>query len=145
MTLVLDAEAPGRPLVSFWYASKRASVPEPLTAIGLAGSSNRLPWRDRANCAAMGSAGDVWCMGDPGAGEPDKEDPGLRVRMSEAMGSSRDNIGVDVDAGTLQSNKYENVFSLGDSSSLPTSKVSFITCEEEIFDWTAWYRELDAE
>ena len=32
---------------------------------------------------------------------------------------------VDVNAGTLQSTKYENVFSLGDASSLPTSKVSF--------------------
>jgi len=31
---------------------------------------------------------------------------------------------VDVDAGTLQHKKYENVFSLGDASSLPTSKVS---------------------
>jgi sulfide:quinone oxidoreductase len=31
---------------------------------------------------------------------------------------------VDVDQGTLQHKKYENVFSLGDSSSLPTSKVS---------------------
>ena len=31
---------------------------------------------------------------------------------------------VDVDQGTLQHKKYENVFSLGDASSLPTSKVS---------------------
>lgn len=30
---------------------------------------------------------------------------------------------VDVDQGTLQHKKYENVFSLGDASSLPTSKV----------------------
>jgi sulfide:quinone oxidoreductase len=31
---------------------------------------------------------------------------------------------VNVDQGTLQHKKYENVFSLGDASSLPTSKVS---------------------
>ena len=31
---------------------------------------------------------------------------------------------VDVDQGSLQHKKYENVFSLGDASSLPTSKVS---------------------
>lgn len=31
---------------------------------------------------------------------------------------------VDVDQGSLQHKKFENVFSLGDSSSLPTSKVS---------------------
>ncbi|WVQ80979.1 hypothetical protein IAT38_003086 [Cryptococcus sp. DSM 104549] len=31
---------------------------------------------------------------------------------------------VDVDQGTLQHKKYENVFSLGDSSSLPTSKTA---------------------
>lgn len=31
---------------------------------------------------------------------------------------------VDVHQGTLQSTKYDNVFSLGDASSLPTSKVS---------------------
>lgn len=31
---------------------------------------------------------------------------------------------VDVNAGTLQSTKYENVFSLGDASSLPTSKTA---------------------
>jgi NADPH-dependent 2,4-dienoyl-CoA reductase/sulfur reductase-like enzyme len=31
---------------------------------------------------------------------------------------------VDVDQGTLQHKKYENVFSLGDASSLPTSKAS---------------------
>ena len=30
---------------------------------------------------------------------------------------------VDVDQGTLQHKKFDNVFSLGDSSSLPTSKV----------------------
>jgi NADPH-dependent 2,4-dienoyl-CoA reductase/sulfur reductase-like enzyme len=30
---------------------------------------------------------------------------------------------VDVDQGTLQHKKYDNVFSLGDASSLPTSKV----------------------
>ncbi len=30
---------------------------------------------------------------------------------------------VDVDQGTLQHKKFENVFSLGDCSSLPTSKV----------------------
>jgi NADPH-dependent 2,4-dienoyl-CoA reductase/sulfur reductase-like enzyme len=30
---------------------------------------------------------------------------------------------VAVDQGTLQHQKYENVFSLGDASSLPTSKV----------------------
>ncbi len=30
---------------------------------------------------------------------------------------------VDVDAGTLRHKTYENVFSLGDASSLPTSKV----------------------
>ena len=33
---------------------------------------------------------------------------------------------VDVDPATLQSGKYENVFSLGDASSLPSSKVSFL-------------------
>jgi len=32
---------------------------------------------------------------------------------------------VDVDQGTLQHKKYENIFSLGDASSLPTSKVSY--------------------
>lgn len=32
---------------------------------------------------------------------------------------------VDVNQGSLQHKKYENVFSLGDASSLPTSKVSF--------------------
>ena len=32
---------------------------------------------------------------------------------------------VDVNQGTLQHKKYENIFSLGDASSLPTSKVSF--------------------
>lgn len=31
---------------------------------------------------------------------------------------------VDVDQGTLQHKKFENIFSLGDASSLPTSKVS---------------------
>ena len=31
---------------------------------------------------------------------------------------------VDVDPGSLQHTKYDNVFSLGDASSLPTSKVS---------------------
>jgi NADPH-dependent 2,4-dienoyl-CoA reductase/sulfur reductase-like enzyme len=31
---------------------------------------------------------------------------------------------VNVDQGSLQHKKYENVFSLGDASSLPTSKVS---------------------
>ncbi|WWD22262.1 hypothetical protein CI109_106753 [Kwoniella shandongensis] len=36
-----------------------------------------------------------------------------------------DSVGwVDVDQGTLQHKKYENVFSLGDSSSLPTSKTA---------------------
>lgn len=37
---------------------------------------------------------------------------------------------VDVDMGSLQHKKYENVFSLGDSSSLPTSKVrlSYMNC-----------------
>jgi NADPH-dependent 2,4-dienoyl-CoA reductase/sulfur reductase-like enzyme len=34
---------------------------------------------------------------------------------------------VDVHQGTLQHNKFENIFSLGDSSSLPTSKVSVVT------------------
>jgi len=33
---------------------------------------------------------------------------------------------VSVDQGTLQHQKYENVFSLGDASSLPTSKVSLL-------------------
>lgn len=33
---------------------------------------------------------------------------------------------VDVHQGTLQHNKFENIFSLGDSSSLPTSKASNI-------------------
>lgn len=33
---------------------------------------------------------------------------------------------VSVDQGTLQHQKYENVFSLGDASSLPTSKVRHI-------------------
>jgi hypothetical protein len=37
---------------------------------------------------------------------------------------------VDVDQGTLQHKKYENVFSLGDASSLPTSKVS--SCDPDI-------------
>lgn len=31
---------------------------------------------------------------------------------------------VDVDQGSLQHKKYKNIFSLGDASSLPTSKVS---------------------
>lgn len=33
---------------------------------------------------------------------------------------------VDVDQGSLQHKKYENIFSLGDASSLPTSKVSLL-------------------
>jgi NADPH-dependent 2,4-dienoyl-CoA reductase/sulfur reductase-like enzyme len=37
-----------------------------------------------------------------------------------------DSVGwVEVDQGTLQHKRFENVFSLGDASSLPTSKVCF--------------------
>lgn len=41
---------------------------------------------------------------------------------------------VDVDQGSLQHKKYENIFSLGDASSLPTSKVS-LPLHELIQDW----------
>lgn len=37
---------------------------------------------------------------------------------------------VDVDQSTLQSTKYENVFSLGDCSSVPTSKTAAAVCKQ---------------
>jgi hypothetical protein len=48
----------------------------------------------------MGSTGELCeVTGEPGAGEADTDDPGLRVRMSDTIGSSRDSMGVVVDAG----------------------------------------------
>jgi sulfide:quinone oxidoreductase len=48
---------------------------------------------------------------------------------------------VNVDQGTLQHQKYENVFSLGDASSLPTSKVSLISMAVmSQVGWTERYR-----
>jgi len=50
---------------------------------------------------------------------------------------------VDVDAGTLQHKKYENVFSLGDASSLPTSKVRFSVFPSSFRSLTSAYDRLD--